>query len=150
MEFAVRPVGIVENSVAQKKEDFWGSEVSVIRLEEEYRGGLEGLEEFSHALILCMLDRAQYVRQKHLRRRPRDWADMPMLGIFSQRTKDHPNTIGVTAVEILAVSEDTLTVRGLDAIHGTPVLDIKPYFPAFDRRDARTPDWVDKLMERYF
>jgi len=150
MEFAVRPVGIVENSVAQKKEDFWGSEVSVIRLEEEYRGGLEGLEEFSHALVLCMLDRAQYVRQKHLRRRPRDRADMPMLGIFSQRTKDHPNTIGVTAVEILAVSEDTLTVRGLDAIHGTPVLDIKPYFPAFDRRDARTPDWVDKLMERYF
>ena len=75
---------------------------------------------------------------------------MPLLGIFSQRTKDHPNQIGVTTVEVLSVSETTVTVKGLDALDGTPVLDIKPYFPVFDRRDARTPQWVDILMENYF
>ena len=73
-----------------------------------------------------------------------------MLGIFSQRTKDHPNQIGITAVEILSASDTSITVQGLDAIDGTPVLDIKPYFPIFDRRDARTPEWVDVLMEKYF
>lgn len=75
---------------------------------------------------------------------------MPLLGIFSQRTKDHPNPIGVTTVEILAVSENSITVRGLDALNGTPVLDIKPYFPVFDKREAKTPDWVDVLMDQYF
>ena len=90
-------------------------------------GGLLGLEDFSHAILLCHLDKARYVREKHLQRRPRNRADMPRLGIFSQRTKDHPNTID-----------------------GTPVLDIKPYYPVFDRRDATIPDWVDVLMENYF
>lgn len=75
---------------------------------------------------------------------------MPMLGIFSQRTKDHPNQIGITTVEILSVSENSLIVRGLDAINGTPVLDIKPYFPVFDLREAQYPEWVDILMENYF
>lgn len=75
---------------------------------------------------------------------------MPLLGIFSQRTKDHPNQIGITTVEILSVSDTSITVKGLDAIDGTPVLDIKPYFPIFDRRDAQTPEWVDILMENYF
>ena len=52
--------------------------------------------------------------------------------------------------KILSVTEDTLTVRGLDAIDGTPVLDIKPYYPAYDRRDAAVPEWVDRLMKNYF
>ena len=144
------PIGYVSNTVTEKKDDFWGNSVSAITLKEEFRGGLTGLQEFSHAIILCYLDKACYKPEKHLIRRPRNRADMPLLGIFSQRTKDHPNPIGVTTVEILSVSDSTLTVKGLDAIDGTPVLDIKPYFPAFDRRDARTPEWVDVLMENYF
>ena len=144
------PIGYVSNAVLEKKDDFWGSTVSTITLNEEFRSGLTGLQEFSHAIILCFLDRACYEPEKHLLRRPRNRADMPLLGIFSQRTKDHPNPIGVTTVDILSVSDSTLTVKGLDAIDGTPVLDIKPYFPAFDRRDVRTPEWVDILMENYF
>ena len=72
------------------------------------------------------------------------------MGIFAQRGKDRPNRIGMTAVEILSVTEDSLTVRGLDAVDGTPVLDIKPYYPAYDQRDARVPEWVDRLMQHYF
>ena len=145
-----RPIGYVRNQVTVKKDQFWGSDISVIELKEEFRGGLTGLQEFSHAIILCHLDKADYRPEKHLLRRPRNRADMPILGIFSQRTKDHPNQIGVTTVEILSVSETTVTVKGLDALDGTPVLDIKPYFPVFDRRNARTPQWVDILMENYF
>lgn len=150
MAISMEPIGYVHNQVQQKKDAAWGGEVSTITLNEEFSGGLTGLQDFSHALLVCYLDRAAYRPEKHLLRRPRNRDDMPLLGIFSQRTKDHPNQIGITAVEILSVSQNTLTVRGLDAIDGTPVLDIKPYFPVFDRRDARTPQWVDILMEDYF
>ena len=73
-----------------------------------------------------------------------------MVGIFSQRAKDRPNRIGMTSVEIVSVSGRTLTVKGLDAVNGTPVLDIKPYYPVYDRKDAAVPEWVDRLMEHYF
>lgn len=146
----LKPIGYVSSEVREKKDDFWGSNISTIMLEEAYRGGLTGLQEFSHAIILCYLDKTCYIPEKHLVRRPRNRQDMPLLGIFSQRTKDHPNQIGITTVEILSLSDTTMTVKGLDAIDGTPVLDIKPYFPIFDRRDARTPEWVNILMENYF
>lgn len=149
-EIMIHPIGAVHNQIQEKKDAAWGEDISVITLFDEFRGGLTGLSSFSHAIIVCFLDKARYIPKKHLLRRPRNRADMPMLGIFSQRTKDHPNQIGITAVEILSVSENTITVKGLDAINGTPVLDIKPYFPVFDRRDAHTPDWVDLLMEDYF
>lgn len=144
------PIGYVSNSVTEKKDDFWGNSTSTITLRDEFRGGLTGLQEFSHAIILCYLDKTRYIPEKHLVRRPRNRQDMPLLGIFSQRTKDHPNQIGITTVEILSVSDTTITVKGLDAIDGTPILDIKPYFPIFDRRDAQTPEWVDILMKNYF
>ena len=73
-----------------------------------------------------------------------------MVGIFAQRTKDRPNTIGMTAVEIVSVEERCITVKGLDALDGTPILDLKPYYPVYDRRDATVPEWVERLMEHYF
>ncbi len=149
-EIIMHPVGYVHNQVTEKKDTDWGKDVATIILNDEFRGGFTGLCEFSHAIILCCLDKARYIPEKHLLRRPRNRADMPLLGIFSQRTKDHPNQIGITTVEILSVSENSITVRGLDALNGTPVLDIKPYFPVFDKRDANTPGWVDILMDHYF
>ena len=144
------PIGRVENTVAEKKDTAWGANVSSIILEEQYAGGLAGLDRFSHAIILYYLDQAQFVKEKHLQRRPQNREDMPMVGIFSQRAKDRPNRIGMTSVEIVSVSDRTLTVKGLDAVNGTPVLDIKPYYPVYDRKEAVVPEWVDRLMEHYF
>lgn len=150
MNIVVSPIGYVKNKVVNKKDAAWGEDVSTIVLNDQYAPGLAGLESFSHAIILFYLDRAAYDPKKHLHRRPRGRADMPVVGIFSQRTKDRPNQIGMTAVEIVSVTESKLVVRGLDAIDGTPVLDIKPYYPAFDKRDAHVPEWVNRLMEQYF
>ena len=76
---------------------------------------------------------------------------MPKVGILSQRAKNKPNPIGVTAVRIVGVGADDLEVQGLDAINGTPVLDIKPYYPHYDRIDTpKVPEWVDRLMVGYF
>ena len=150
MNLTAVPVGRVKNQVTERKHESWGSDVSSIILEEPYISGLKGLEAFSHAIILFWLDGARYDREKHLQRRPRNREDMPLVGIFAQRAKDRPNPIGITAVEVLSVSENTLTVRGLDAVDGTPVLDIKPYYPVYDKREATVPEWVDRLMEDYF
>ena len=149
-EYTVRPIGHVRNHVRDKKDVSWGDDTSCIELEEEYFSGLAGLQDFSHAIILFYLDKAVYIKEKHLQRRPQNHDDMPLVGIFSQRGKDRPNHIGITAVEIVSVSEKTLTVKGLDAVDGTPVLDIKPYYPVYDRKDAEVPEWVDRLMEHYF
>lgn len=134
----------------KKKHTDWGKDVSIIRLKEEYRGGLSGLKDFSHVLILFYLDQARFISEKHLQRRPQNREDMPVVGIFSQRTKDRPNTIGLTSVSVVSVDDISLTVKGLDAIDGTPVLDIKPYYPVYDKKDASVPEWVDRLMDRYF
>lgn len=144
-------VGLVHSSVREPVDQGWGAVEAVIELDPAYRGALRGLEEFSHAVIVCLLHRARYQPELHRVRRPRGQADMPEVGIFAQRAKDRPNPIGLTTVEIVAVGQDRLTVRGLDAVDGTPVLDIKPYYPVYDRVESpRVPEWVGKLMRGYF
>ena len=147
----LQPIGAVYSPVTERSDQDWGRVTSKIILEREFAGGLLGLEGFSHAIVLTYLHRASFDRDKHLRRRPRNLDAMPEAGIFAQRAKNRPNPIGVTTVEILDVGHDCLEVGGLDTIDGTPVLDIKPYFPHFDRIEApRVPGWVDRLMAGYF
>lgn len=148
-----QPIGSVQNSAHQKVDFGWGDVTSQIVLREDLREGLRGLRRFSHALILCHLNEAVFDPARHLLCRSRERSDMPLTGVFARRAKDRPNPIGVTAVKILEVEigRGVLTVQGLDAIDGTPVLDIKPYFPAFDcRAGASVPPYVDELMRDYF
>ena len=149
-DIIMQPIGYVKNNVQDKKDVSWGEDSSTISLYEEFHGGLKGLEEFSHVIILYYLDKANYDKDKHLQRRPQNREDMPLVGIFSQRGKDRPNKIGMTSVQIEKVNVDSITVKGLDAIDGTLILDIKPYYPVYDKKDARVPEWVTKLMEHYF
>lgn len=148
--FNMHQIGSVRSKVTAPVDEGWGDVVSEIRLEPQYKGALTGLENFSHALIVYFLHLAIFDAATDLIRKPQGRADMPEVGIFSQRAKHRPNPIGVTAVEILAVSETMLKVKGLDAIDGTPVLDIKPYYPIYDKKDAKTPAWVDRLLQEYF
>lgn len=149
-EIIMSPIGYVRNAVQNRKDVSWGEDVSTIVLNEEYNSGLKGLEDFTHVIILYYLDKAAYQKEKHLQRRPQNREDMPLVGIFSQRGKDRPNQIGMTSVRIVSVDSAALTVKGLDAIDGTPVLDIKPYYPVYDKKDAKVPEWVDRLMAHYF
>lgn len=149
-DIVMKPIGYVKCDVTNRKDTSWGDNTAAIVLEDEYCTGLEGLQDFSHVIILYHLDQANYDREKHLQRRPQNREDMPLVGIFSQRGKDRPNQIGMTSVQIVAVEDNTLIVQGLDAIDGTPVLDIKPYYPVYDQKDASVPEWVDRLMEHYF
>lgn len=144
-------IGRVSSPVTEKTDENWGRVVSRILLEPEFSGGLLGLKDFSHAIVVTYLHEARYERERHLQRRPRGLAEMPKVGIFSQRAKDRPNPIGITAVKIMAVGDSCLEVQGLDAVDGTPVLDIKPYVPQFDRiEEPVVPEWTDRLMKSYF
>jgi len=144
-------IGYVSSSVIGQSDKNWGQTKSRIMIEPEFSGGLAGLEDFSHVWIVTYLHQAKYEREKHLIRRPRGLEDMPEVGIFSQRAKDRPNPIGISAVEILDVGNNFLDVRGLDAVNETPVLDIKPYFPYFDGiKNCKIPEWVNRLMKNYF
>jgi len=144
----VNPIGVVRSEAKNPVDEGWGDVVSAIELAPWLAGALDGLEGFSHALIIAWLHQSPPPTGN--RRHPRGRDDLPAVGILAQRARHRPNPIAVTAVKVVEVGPTRLVVRGLDAIDGTPVLDIKPYFPIYDRRDATTPSWVDELMKGYF
>ena len=146
----LEPIGVVKSPVSEGVDEGWGSVTSEVVIDEGYASGLTGLDAFSHILVVFYMHMYTFDAGSDLVRRPQGRPDMPEVGIFAQRAKHRPNPIGVTAVELVSVEGSVVTVMGLDAIDGTPVLDVKPYFPAFDRREAETPSWVDELMKDYF
>ena len=143
-------IGEVRSPVTEAVDMNWGEVVSEIVLKPEYAPGLLGLSDFSHAMILTFLHEAKYDPDVHLRRHPQERMDMPLLGIFAQRARHRPNRIGVTTCEIVEVTDTSVKVRALDAINGTPVIDVKPYVPVYDRKDATIPEWMEKMMKGYF
>jgi tRNA-Thr(GGU) m(6)t(6)A37 methyltransferase TsaA len=146
----LRTIGTVRNGRDSAADADWGALESAIELDPDCAAGLDGLQAFSHALVIFYMHQDPDREPPTLRRRPRGRADMPELGVFAQRGRMRPNPIGVTAVEVLRVEPGRVVVRGLDALDGTPVLDLKPYVPVFDRRDARVPEWIESLMKGYF
>jgi tRNA-Thr(GGU) m(6)t(6)A37 methyltransferase TsaA len=147
----LQPIAWVYSPAKTAVDEGWGRIVSEIRIRPELAAGLLGLETFSHAVVVFLMHQATFDLTGHRTRRPRDRADMPLVGIFAQRSRHRPNPLGVSTVAIERVANSSLFVRGLDAIDGTPVLDIKPHVQAFDSPpSAVEPEWMSQLMEEYF
>jgi len=132
-EIVFKPIGFVSNEVNQSKDASfdWMSITSRIILDEAYREYTRGLEKYSHILVIFWMDRPvkkKLVPMVH----PRGDKTVPMVGLFASRSPHRPNPAGLKLVELICVEENILTVRGLDAINGTPVVDIKPYHPGYD------------------
>ena len=145
------PIGVVKCNISEKIDRNWGKVTSKIIIDEHLMNGLKGLSDFSHIIIVYHLNQAKFIYENHLTRKPQGRDDMPNVGIFSQRAKDRPNPIGVTAVKLISIDKNIVEVQGLDAINDTPVLDIKPYYPVYDlRENATVPEWVNILMKNYF
>ena len=146
------PIGAVKCAVTGMSQGGWAKVDSEIHLDPALAGGLQGLAGFSHVLVVFFLDRAQgFDPAKQLLRKPRGREDMQAVGVFAQRTKFRPNPLGITAVQLLGIEGNVVKVRGLDALDGTPVLDIKPYMPPFDRMEnVQMPPWVGAFMDGYF
>jgi tRNA-Thr(GGU) m(6)t(6)A37 methyltransferase TsaA len=146
----MNPIGRVVNTVREARDSGWGEVVSELRLSPGFADGLLGLDGFSHAVVVFLMHEAEFRAAEHLRRHPQERADLPLLGIFAQRARHRPNPIGVTTVAIERIEGASVFVRGLDAIDGTPILDIKPHVASYDSpADTREPEWVRKLMQGY-
>jgi tRNA (adenine37-N6)-methyltransferase len=149
---SIQPIGTVQTRRAEAEDDYWGGAESTIVLNDDFDPeALLGIEEFSHAEILFHFDRVDERKIVRGARHPRNNRDWPLVGIFAQRGKNRPNRLGSTIVRIVAREGRTLRVAELDAIDGTPVLDIKPVMREFLPRQAvRQPDWVAELMRDYW
>lgn len=148
-----RPVGVVRNGRHDASDVDWGAVVSRIELDPaRFRpSALQGLDEFSHVEIVFHFHELPESRVETDTRHPRDNPAWPRLGIFAQRAAGRPNRLGVSRVRVLGVDGGALVVQGLDAIDGTPVLDIKPWFREYGPvGEVRQPAWCAEVMEGYF
>lgn len=131
-------IGFVRNEVERPRPRGWEGVESRIELLPEHAARLVGIEQYSHLIVVCFLDLAASAPEKPESLR---LASGHSYGILATRSQLRPNHLGVSAVELLRIDGTTLHVRGLDAIDGTPVLDLKPYLPEYDARpDARIPE----------
>jgi len=143
----LNPIGRVKTeAVGDEVKD--KSRISQIIIREELAEALEGVDGFSHLFVLFWLSQVSSKQRKMLKVHPRGRMDMPLVGVFASRTNLRPNPIGLTLVELLKVDGNTLTVRGLDAFDGTPILDIKPFDSWDTAEKARVPEWWLKLNEK--
>lgn len=152
MKFVVAPIGHVHAMRPHAEDDYWGDEEARIELAPTFSAeALQGLAEFSHAEVLFVFHQVQEEKIVSGARRPRNNPDWPLVGIFAQRGKSRPNRIGSTICRVLRVQDTSLVVAELDAIDGTPVLDIKPVMQEFLPRQAvRQPSWSHELMTQYW
>jgi tRNA (adenine37-N6)-methyltransferase len=146
------PIGVVRGGRVEPIDDDWGGLLSEIVLDDRFpTDALDGLDEFSHVEVVYIFDQVDEAKITVGARHPRGRSDWPRVGIFAQRAKGRPNRIGVTTCEIVNVGQRVVTVRGLDAIDGTPVLDVKPYMVEFAPRiQVRQPAWSHELMRGYW
>lgn len=139
----VTPIGWVRSPVKRPRIGGWESITSTIIIRDDLAPALSGLEAYSHIAVITWMHQVTDEARALLRIHPRGDASTPIQGVYATRTQNRPNPIGVAVVPLLRMAGQQLMVRGLDAIHGTPVVDIKPYIPFADCvPDARLPAWT--------
>jgi tRNA-Thr(GGU) m(6)t(6)A37 methyltransferase TsaA len=149
----IQPIGWVRSSRTEALDDDWDAVRSAIELDAARfdPDSLTGLSEFSHIEVIYVFDQVDPSQISVRARHPRNNPAWPLVGIFAQRAKGRPNRLGVCTCTLVGVDGLTVKVNGLDAIDGTPVLDIKPYMTEFGPRGpVRQPNWSRELMSGYW
>jgi tRNA (adenine37-N6)-methyltransferase len=147
----IRPIGVIRSPRTDATSEWWGDVTARIELDPATfeAGATTGLTDYSHVEVVYALHLS--TRACTADQHPRHNPSWPRTGILAQRAPDRPNHIAVTVCELLAVDTLTLTVRGLDALDGSPLLDVKPYLREFaPRGPIRQPDYTGELMRNYF
>jgi len=152
MNIDVQPIGFVEARRPHAEDDFWGGEEACIALSNQFGpDSLEGMDEFSHVEVIYYFHEVDPSKIVSGARHPRNNNAWPAVGIFAQRGKNRPNRIDSTICRVIRVDGTKLYVAELDAINGTPVLDIKPVMAEFlPREGIRQPAWSRELMREYW
>lgn len=150
----MNPIGKVTKGRKEPTDDYWGDSAAVIELDRAQfdETAVLGLDTFSHIEVIFQFHLAKESEVTTGASHPRGNPKWPLTGIFAQRKKDRPNHIGVSICELQKLEGLKLHVLGLDAIEGTPILDIKPVIKGFlpDKKSIREPKWAEELMCAYF
>jgi tRNA-Thr(GGU) m(6)t(6)A37 methyltransferase TsaA len=150
----LEPVGLVVGGRRDAVDDEWGQVEAVISLDTGRFGtdAVAGLESFSHLVVVFQFHLVDESAVQSGARHPRGNTDWPEVGMFAQRAKMRPNRLGVSSCRLLGIDGLDLRVRGLDAVDGTPVLDVKPYMREFEPpvSEVRQPTWASQLMAQYW
>lgn len=150
----LKPIAFVKNSRKEISDDFWGGIISEIILSDDFdETALQGIEEFSHLEIIFYFDKVESDKIKTGSHHPRNNPDWPEVGIFAQRGKNRPNKLGLSLVRLIERKGKSIFVKWLDAIDGTPILDIKPVIKEFlplPDEEIMQPKWADELMTDYW
>ena len=142
-EIKFTPIGYVKNNVRELRFGDFAKEVSEIVVDEKYTEALDGIEDYSHIIIVYWMDK---VKEHVIKHRPQGNPEVPIVGIFACRCPARPNPIAITTVKLLERKGNKIKVEGLDVLNGTPVIDIKPHWPQYDKvENAKIPGWVNKL-----
>ena len=151
MEIKLKSVATVKNNRKNPTDDFWENIISEIELADDIpTAAFQNISLFSHLEIIFYFDKAEK-KDIIYSGRPRGNPNFPSMGIFAQRKKDRPNSIGMCTVQLLEHKDRIIKVKYLDAIDGTPVRDIKPVFKEFQPKgEIKQADWVADLMKNYW
>jgi tRNA-Thr(GGU) m(6)t(6)A37 methyltransferase TsaA len=142
------PIGRVANDIGYPSHVKWESITSKVVIAPRLAEALDGIDDFSHIVIIFYFDKVGDDRHSLLKVHPENKGELPLVGVFATRSPIRPNPIGITVVKLLERQENVLSVLGLDAYHGTPVLDVKPYLRRGDLiEEAAMPDWLLRLWE---
>ena len=140
----IKPLGEAKNNVFKPTLSGWKDVVTKITIDKKFTKGLDGVEDYSHVIIVYWMSKE---KECHLKHHPQGRKDIPYVGIFSCRCPQRPNRIAISTVELVGRKGNSITVKGLDIVNGTPILDIKPYTPRYDEvENAKVPDWISKLV----
>ncbi|OGE00829.1 MAG: tRNA (N6-threonylcarbamoyladenosine(37)-N6)-methyltransferase TrmO [Candidatus Levybacteria bacterium RIFCSPHIGHO2_01_FULL_37_33] len=140
----IKPLGLAKNKVRKPMLPGWKDVVTKIVIDKNYSKGLDGIGDYSYIIVVYWMDKE---KECHLKHHPQGREDVPYVGIFACRCPQRPNRIAISTVKLLSRRGNSIKVKGLDIVNGTPILDIKPYTPAYDRvGKAKVPDWVNKLV----
>lgn len=142
-EICLKPIGTVKNRVRKPRFGGFAEEMSEIIVDKKFQEALRGIDDYSHLIIVYWMDK---VKDYVLTHQPQGNPNVPIVGIFSCRCPQRPNPIGMTTVRLVEHKGNRIKVKGLDILDGTPIIDIKPYWPQYDKPEkAKIPDWVNKL-----
>ncbi|MEK7574518.1 MAG: tRNA (N6-threonylcarbamoyladenosine(37)-N6)-methyltransferase TrmO [Patescibacteria group bacterium] len=140
----LKPIGKAKNAAKKPALAGWKNLVTEITLDKRFTKGLDGIKAYSHIIIIYWLGQE---KRCHLKHHPQGRKDVPYGGIFACRCPQRPNRIAISTVKLLSRKMNSIKVKGLDILDGTPILDIKPYTPVYDLvKKAKVPAWVNRLI----
>ena len=145
MKINLTPIGFVKNAVTEPQGEDWQTIISEIIVNEDMNEALSGIDEFSNIIVIYWMHKTPASQRSIKKVHPKRNLNLPLVGVFATRSPARPNPIGIATVKLLECRDNILKVIGLDAIDGTPVLDIKPHIPGSDSpTPARIPGWLTK------